>query len=61
MCVFPSHDALQDSVELGECGIACHLDPQPDGRVRVAEHHLDLVNLNGFVCSHWRGHCEVTL
>jgi len=46
--VFPAHDTLQDSVEFGERDIASHLDAPPDGRPRVAERHLDLVDVDGF-------------
>jgi len=48
MGILPAHNALQDSVELGESDVASHLDAPPDWRLRVAERHLDLVDLDGF-------------
>ena len=52
--ILPAHNALQDSVELGERDVASHLDAPPDGRVRAAECHFDLVGLDGFCqsCRH---------
>src|SRR2546422_7859161 len=35
--ILPAHNALQDSVELGERDDASHLDAPPDWRLRVAE------------------------
>ncbi len=59
--VFPAHDALQDSVEFGERDVASHLDSPPDGWVRAAEGHLDLVDLNGFCQSCGHRHREALL
>jgi hypothetical protein len=40
--IFPAHDALQDSVELGERSVTLHLHTPPDGGLRAAEFYLDL-------------------
>jgi len=39
------------SVELGERGVASHLDAPPDGRLQVSEGDFDLIYLGRPSCS----------
>ena len=49
--ICPAQRALQDSVELGERGVASHLDAPPDGRLQVSEGDFDLIYLGRPSCS----------
>ena len=47
----PAHDDLQDAVELGEGGIALHLDAAPDGGLGALKGDFELVYLVRFLCA----------